>query len=562
MTRRVALRAGFLSAGAVLVGCSTGGKNFSSETAVERPVAENVAGRKSVPAIELLTKTAAEDPSRYEQSRLVAEAWQQVGIQVKLVALRSAELTRRTFTGKDFDVSVTTYDPTAERLDPDNFLSRFYSANATEAGSNLSRYASASYDRLYEGQRGAIEEAERMRLVSRAQRMLYDHQPARPIVHMRIGGAFRSDRWSGIQRAVGSPVANIWNLVAATPTTARRKLVIGTTFEPPSLNPASVETSEAQIPLSYIYDSLVRIGRNGDIENWAATSVGIAGARITAKIRPGMSFSDGQPVTPADVAFTIDYLIKQKSPLFATKLEVVSSVSVDGDAVVIRLKQPSAAFVPVVLSQLPILPRHVWEKVPDANRFPNDKPIGSGPFTFASRRLGEQLEYAANRGHFSAPKVDSVAFAVLGSLEAEIGALESGEVDMLGDFMSATLLKKLEGKPGVTILSVDSHGWVGLHYNVSRKPFDDRHFRRALSFLVPSQDIIDVVLEGEGKAAGSVIAPNTRWHDKSIGALPTDPKAAMRELKAAGYAFGKDDRLYYPSAGADKRVYDSQRVNS
>ncbi|MEQ4209409.1 ABC transporter substrate-binding protein [Actinopolymorpha sp. B9G3] len=562
LTRRVALRAGVLSAGALLTGCATPKETTGSAANVARPIAEDLAGRRPVPSFQLLTKVASEDPSRYEQSRLIVEAWQDAGIPVELTAIRGAELTARTFTGKDFDVSVTTYDPTAERLDPDNFLSRFYSANATAEGSNLSQYANEDYDKLYEAQRGAIDESERMRLVAQAQQMLYQQQPARPIVHMLIGGAYRSDRWDRVTKAAGSPVANIWNLLSATPKTPRRGLVLGTTFEPPSLNPVSVEVSEAQIPLSYIYDSLVRIGRTGAVEPWAATKVAVDGARITAKIRTGMRFSDGNPVMPGDVAFTIDYLKKQESPLFASKLEIVSSVEVDGDAVVITLTAPSASFVPVVLTQLPILPRHVWEKVSDAARYANDEPVGSGPLSFGSRRLGDQLVYTANRQHFAAPKVDSVTFAVLGSLEAEIGALESGEIDMLGDFMSATLLKKLAATDGVEVMSVESHGWVGLHYNVSRKPFDDRHFRRALSFLVPSQDIIDVVFEGEGNSAGSVIAPSTKWYDKPLKAFPTSQKTAMAELRKGGYAFGEDDRLYFPSSSTDRRIYDSKQAGS
>ncbi|MQA80264.1 MAG: hypothetical protein GEV10_17570 [Streptosporangiales bacterium] len=546
-------------AGTLLAGCTgTGGDSGDDEFDGLRPVAQDVSGRTRVPAIRLLTKTAAEDPRRYEQTRLIAERWKTAGIPAQLTPVRGTELTRRAFTSKDFDAFVVTYDPTPERLDPDDFLRRFTTANATEAGSNNSGFANASYDKYYAAQRSATTEKERRTAVFAAQKLLYEQQPARPFAHLAIAGAYRSDRWANIEKAAGNPVFNIWNSIGAKPTTGRRNLVVGTIAEPPTLNPVALDTTEALLPLSHVYDSLVRIGPDGNLRNWAADDITENGETVTARLRPGMRFSDGSPVTAADVAFTIDYLVEEKSPLFGPKLEEVESVKTSGRTITITLKAPSAAFVSTVLSQMPILPKHVWRKVQDPTTYANASPVGSGPFSFASRNLGSELRFTANRSHFFAPRIDGLTMAVLGSFDAEVGALGRGDIDMIGDQQSVAQLKTIQNKPDIAIVKTDSFGWSGVHYNMRGAPFDDLHFRRALSYLVPVQDIIDIALDGQGRPAGSVIAPSLReWYDPSLEPYPYDPQAAMKELRKAGYAFDEDGVLYYPAKDADRRVRQS-----
>ncbi|MEU6717487.1 ABC transporter substrate-binding protein [Nonomuraea sp. NPDC046802] len=539
--------------------CTSGTEGAGDPDAAKyQPIADDVSGRTRVPAVKLLTKTPAEDPRRYEQARLIVEAWQQAGIPAELLAVRGAEVTRRAFTSKDFDAYLVVYDPTPDRLDPDNLLARFTSASAGTSGSNVSGYRNREYDSLYKTQQSATSESVRIDAVKQAQALLYEQQPVRPFAHVVVGGAYRSDRWDGIRGALGYPVFNIWNSINASPKTGKSTLVVGTIYEPPTLNPVTIETTEAQLPLSHIYDSLVRIGPDGELRNWAATSVKVNGKHVTATLRQGMRFSDGEPVSAADVAFTTRYLIDKKSPLFGPKLAGVREVRAEGQSVEFTLADSSSSFVPTVLAQMPILPEHVWKTVDDPARFSNDQPVGSGPFTFAGRKLGAEIRFAASKEHFSAPKVDGLVMTVLGSFDAEVGGLAQGDIDMLGDIQSVAQLSSLRGKGGITVLPAESFGWSGLHYNVRKAPFDDRHFRRALSYLVPVQDIIDVVLDGQGKPAGSVIAPTLdKWHNSSLKPFPYDLQAAMNELRQAGYAFDSGGALYYPKADADKRLRDN-----
>jgi peptide/nickel transport system substrate-binding protein len=529
-----------------------------SAAATYRPVVGDVSGRTPVRKIQLLTKTEAEDPRWFEEARLIVESWQRAGIPTELLALRGVEVVRHAFTSKNFDASLLVYGATPDRIDPDSMLSKFTSARAGVSGTNISGYRNAQYDAVYDAQQLAMNEAHRVAAVKKAQKLLYEQQPARPFAYPVVGGAYRSDRWDGIQQALGYPVFNIWNSIRAVPKTGKRTLVVGTVSEPRSLNPVALESPAAHQMLSHIYDSLVRIGPDGELRSWAAKSVKVDGARARAKLRSGMRFSDGHPVTASDVAFTIRYLIDKKSPLFAPKLTAVRDVRADGDSVEITLARPSPAFVPTVLTQLPILPKHVWEKVANPAKFVNNAPVGSGPFVFAGRKLGAELRLTPNKEHFSAPKIDGLVMIVLGNFDAEVGGLAQGDLDMLGDVQNVAQLAAVRGKSGITVLSAESIGWAGLHYNMRKEPFDDRHFRRALSLLIPVHDIIDAVLDGHGKPAGSPIASSlTKWHDPSLRPFPYDTRAAMKELREAGYVFDRRGVLYYPTARDDKRVRDN-----
>src|SRR5699024_1795487 len=216
-----------------------------------------------VPTISLLTKTAANDPTRYEMSRLIVEAWQDAGIDAELMPVDDAQLNSLTFENKDYDDYAVSYGPTPDRLDPDNLLSRFSSETATPTGSNVSMYSSDAYDAAYTGQAQATDTETRSQFVIDAQELLCTDVPAVPIFYPTVGAAYRSDRWENIEGAVGNPLFNLWNATRATPIDDRDVLIVGTVFEPPSLNPVIADRLESQLPLSLMYDTLLATAPDG-----------------------------------------------------------------------------------------------------------------------------------------------------------------------------------------------------------------------------------------------------------------------------------------------------------
>lgn len=536
-----------LVAPVLLAACSLGQVDSTGD--IEgRPEVSDTSGREAVPSIQLITKTKAEDSTRYEMSSLIVESWQNAGIDAELLPVGEAELNARTFEGKDYDAYTISYGPTPERLDPNNLLVRFYSANAKKDGTNVSLFRNDEYDAAYLAQTRAENDEARRDAVYEAQQILYDQVAAIPVVYPTVGGAYRSDRWENISPSLGYPLFNVWNMTSATPTDDRDTIVVGTTFEPPTLNPVIADTLESQLPLSMVYDTLLAVDPNGETVNRAAESVESDGANVTVKLRAGMTFSDGKPVTAEDVAFTVNYLRDHGAPLFASGLEPVTSVTATDELTVrFTLENPLAAFEDAVLTQMPILPQHVWSNVSDPNTFTNDKPVSSGPFTIVNRDIGVSITFEANPRHYEPPQVSTMELVIVASPDAGAGGLESGELDLYDDEQPPVAFRSLEGAEAVTVVETESHGWRGLHLNTSRPPFDNLHFRKALADLIPYDDIIEIALQGDAEPGGSVIAPRLdRWSNPDLTRRTYDPDAAMAELEDGGYAFGPDDRLYLP----------------
>ncbi|TCN40757.1 peptide/nickel transport system substrate-binding protein [Kribbella orskensis] len=539
--------------------CGFGAHEPATDEA-DRPHTGDTGGRKPVPTIRLLTKTAANDPTRFEMARMIVEAWRGAGIPAELLPLDDAQINSRTFLGKDYDVALVSYGPTPERLDPENLLSRFASRNATSDGNNLSLFKNNKYDELYQAQNQAADADSRRKAVLDAQRIVYDELPAVPLLYPKVGAAYRSDRWDGIKPALGYPVFNIWNTTQATPKDGRDVLVVGTTFDPPTLNPVVAETLESQIPISLLYDTALAVGPDGKTVQRAADDVQVQGATVTVKLRDGLTFSDGKPVTADDFAFSAAYLRDHGAPLYSAGLKNVKSATANGLTATLTLAGPAAHFADVTLTQMPILPRHVWASIADPAKAANASPIGSGPFVLKQRRLGSSLSFVANRNHYDPPKVARLELTILGTFDAGVGALKSGEIDLYDDVQPALQYESLRNTPGVTVVETQSHGWRGLHFNTSREPGNDKYFRQALASLVPYEDLIDVVLKGGADRGGSVIAPVLgQWHDSSLKPFEEDRDKAMNALREAGYAFGPDGKLYFPAADADKRKLSCSR---
>lgn len=512
------------------------------------PEVEDVGDRTAVRPIELVTKTQAEDPTRYEMARLIVDAWKGAGIQAELLPVGTAQLNSMTATSKDFDAYIISYDGIPERLDPDNFLARFTSQNATDSGSNMSMYTNDSYDKAYQRQIRATEESDRVDAVHEAQRLLYEDLPIAPLVHPEVGAAYRSDRWSSVEVTPSVPLFSTWNAIHAEPSGDASEMVIGTTIDPSTLNPILATQNQDLQSLHLIYDRMLSFNPEGELIGSALESWDVSEKEIRLRVRAGNTFTDGKPVTADDVAFTLDYMKEQGAALFAPQLAVVDDVEANGQDVTISLSEPSASFPATVLSNMPVLPEHIWGQFDDPSEAKGEDLVGSGPFRFESRSRAEAIVFSRNDDYHTPAKVEGVRLLILGSFDAAAGALESGQIDMINQAETvASQYEQIEDAAGVEVVYSESHGWRGLHYNMSRAPFDDHAFRVALTSLIPINDLIQIAHQGKAKPAGSVIAPNLApWHDESLAPFETNPQAAMSALAEAGYVYDGDGTLYLP----------------
>ncbi len=168
-----------------------------------------------------------------------------------------------------------------------------------------------------------------------------------------------------------------------------------------SLTPYTFELGYPLVTL--IYDTLMWRKPDGAPAPWLARSMerSHAGKRLTIRLHEGVRWHDGRPLTAADVAFTFAYFAERFHPRFTPQLEAVRGVeALDPQTVEITLSHSSPGFSDQPLSDVPILPRHLWERLPQGTAAPEGLPVGSGPYRLVEHERGTRYRFVANRGYF------------------------------------------------------------------------------------------------------------------------------------------------------------------
>ena len=267
------------------------------------------------------------------------------------------------------------------------------------------------------------------------------------------------------------------------------------------------------------------------------------------ELQNGVLWHDGKPFTAEDVVFTIEYF--KKHPYQWVPLDKVASAEALGPHTVsIKLKAPYAPFMAYVGGTMPIIPRHIWEKVDDPKRYQApDAFIGSGPFKFVDfdSAKGTYLYQANHDYYLGKPAVDRLIYI---KSKNPLMALLSGKADLVNikPDMAGALKKK-----GMVILE-NPRGWnKKLMINHQKPPFNDKRFRKALAYAIDQQEIIDKAHRGFGSPASfGLLSPDHPFYNPDTPDYPHDPKRARKILSSLGYE--KNKAGYFEKNGVPLKV--------
>jgi peptide/nickel transport system substrate-binding protein len=269
------------------------------------------------------------------------------------------------------------------------------------------------------------------------------------------------------------------------------------------------------------------------------------------KIRQGVLWSDGQPLTAKDVAFTFNYIVKnQISGYTMFTAGIIDAVALDDYTVQINCTYPKAD---ILRMWVPILPEHIWSKIPPkkaVSDFLNKPPVvGSGPFQTVELVRGQYIRLVANKSYWrGAPKVDEIIFNSYENSNTMVDELKSGALDVIMGIPSAQFVP-LQNTKGITVVSGIAKGFYELGFNCypgatskGNPVLKDPKFRQALNYAVDKQKILDVAFLGHGTVATSVIQPgyfppssDFHWTPPAELAYSFDLTKAGDMLTAAGY---------------------------
>lgn len=362
-------------------------------------------------------------------------------------------------------------------------------------------------------------------------------------------------------------VAALCGLIAHTPAAdaathriGTRTFIVGNVDPVDTLNPFVGVTNSDYEVYQLIYDNLSDYGQNvpyGPAPR-LATSWTVSKNRLvwTFHIRHGVRWSDGVPLTAADVAYTFKRVTVPNSVEFnndSNYVQNITSVRQTGRyTVVMTVDKPTPSMAELIV---PILPEHIWEHIPerDVTAFTNPDPVGSGPYIVTSFVPNESLTLRANTYYWGGrPGISKLVFQLFDNPSAEAFALENGSIDF-AEGLTYPLFNSLRGRPGVTLVNANAGNFdelafnngaatvTGLKIGNGNPALLDINVRHAISDAIDQQEIIRKVFLGYASAGTSVIPPMySQLHYNPPPSLRYhhDPALSRRILSADGWKLG------------------------
>ncbi|MDH7576524.1 MAG: ABC transporter substrate-binding protein [Bacillota bacterium] len=299
-----------------------------------------------------------------------------------------------------------------------------------------------------------------------------------------------------------------------------------------------------------IFDTLVASDAEGKIlprlaSVWQVSEDGLV---YTFKLRPGVKWHDGQPLTAEDVVFSYEYQ-KQYPPVSAADLSAVRKVeAVDGQTVRIELGQPEPRFL-TNLASFTIIPKHIWEKVTDPYNFvAPEAAVGSGPYRLAdySKEHGT-YRFEVNQDFWgSKPRVKVIEFV---PVSEEVLAFEKGEVDRIT--IPPDLLSRFENNPEYRVMRYETTWAYRLYFNMKRRPeLADKAFRQALAYAINRQELVEKVERGAAVPGNpGVLHPSNKLYNSEVPQYPYYRQKAEDLLNGLGYKDTDGDGVREGSRG-------------
>jgi peptide/nickel transport system substrate-binding protein len=316
-------------------------------------------------------------------------------------------------------------------------------------------------------------------------------------------------------------------------------IVIGVGQEPDSLSPILGYSKDGA---SKVFDGLLAHDRDLKLQPALARElpeVSADGLTYTFRLREGVNFSDGKPLTSADVAFTYRTILDPSvDTTVRSDLAALDRVDApDPRTVVFTLKYPYAPFPQ--RTTLGIVPEHALGGVKGAalttDGF-NRNPIGSGPYTVDTWRSGEKLVLKANPTYWGGvPAIKQVTFAFILDDNTRATRMAAGDLDAAA--LPPKLAERFRNDKARTTYKESTADYRGVMLPTGNPVTGDLAIRKALDLAVDRDAMVRGILNGDGEPAFGPVAPSSPLYAREL-AHPADPVAAARLLDDAGWTKG------------------------
>jgi len=308
------------------------------------------------------------------------------------------------------------------------------------------------------------------------------------------------------------------------------------------------------------------------------------GLTITWKLKDGLKWSDGEPLTSADVKFTWESVVSDKNAaLQKGAYSSITSIDTPDDTTVVL--HFTALYPPwqTLFAQGPnnagsILPKHLLDghTALESDPFIHQPDVASGPFVITEWTAGDHMTLVRNDNFYgSRPNLDQVNIKFVPTPETALAALQTGDVDWYPDFSESDIATVGALEPTIHLLVVPGSDFEHYLFNLGTKagvkdangdlipgsqspedgfcPFKDINVRKAIILGINRQAIVDALLEGKTTVPASQW-PNSSWTNSSLTPEAYDADGAAAMLEDAGYTLGADGIRHGMCDGVDTKL--------
>lgn len=279
------------------------------------------------------------------------------------------------------------------------------------------------------------------------------------------------------------------------------------------------------------------------------------GKTITVKLRDGVKWSDGAPLTAEDFVFSFEMVMSDKNVVngrYPFEDYVESVTAKDAQTLVIQLKEPFAPWLTYIFDDW-VLPKHVLQPVfekdgtidnAEWNKAPT---VGVGPFVFSEWESGSHIIFKANPNWINPPKLEQIFIRIVPDDAAQEAAIIAGDTD-IGVFLSSDQIEKLEEGGNVKVVAVPSgydEGWfLNVNPETAHPALLDVNVRKAIALATDRFSIVKDLLVEEVNPVNVTFWDATEpYNNPDLKPYPYDPEEAKRLLDEAGWIDSDGDGI-------------------
>ncbi len=345
--------------------------------------------------------------------------------------------------------------------------------------------------------------------------------------------------------------------VAAAPGQAETVLNVGTGGAFTSIDPHYHNLTPNNVIAYHLFNRLV--GLDGEFkpvpelaESWKV----IDERTWEFKLRPGVTFSDGTPFTPDDIAFTFARIpqVLNSPSSFTQAVKPVKSLEIVDPLTVRMHTHVPEPLLPYVLASAMMVSRKHGQGAVTADYNSGKAAIGTGPYKMESVLLGDKIVFVRNEAYWGPrPYWDRVNYRLIANNASRTAALQAGDVDII-DQVSTRDVATLKANPKLTIVAPPGQRLIYLYLDTERQPtpfaFDlagkpleknplkDLRVRQALSLAINRDGIRTQIMDGYAAPTGQLLPPGAAGYTPDLKPDPYDPAKAKKLLTDAGYPNG------------------------